>query len=323
MGVTGYDLVTGTFTPQEGDSVWNQLEVSDLGICQQSDCHNGILVNGPGEGVPLNAPHVSDDQVLECLWNHSTGGDDRWRYPSNWVTARDMLRDLAIFRESGSLNGEVPGRLVRFGKWLDAALQKGGYWAIVGGGHWRALAFTNGTAYLFDPYGGWDTSGVAKDIQEALKRIQQATPGANAFKTYILNIRVQDDAFQCGVWVVYLGCVLWEYAGSQAATSTLDFRRYVLDQMKQVHILQLNPQKRDTTNAPVALQLRVYFRAYCSNPRYTNEPPVGQYSRPSTVTVSINGRASTFAKGDGSRQRDSPGVLPTLYCCIVRCASFL
>ena len=75
MGVTGYDPFTGTFTPQEGDSVWNQLEVSDLGICQQSDCHNGILVNGPGEGVPLNAPHVSDDQVLECLWNHSTGGD--------------------------------------------------------------------------------------------------------------------------------------------------------------------------------------------------------------------------------------------------------
>ena len=235
------------------------------GNLQASNCHNGILVNTPPAYPDDRGAQVSDDQVAEILAR--TGVNARYPWDLN-----DLHTALAVAQNSNAQQALGIHREIARGLQGIHAL-----WPIVGEGHWRALLLdtVSNTIFLFDPFGssGWNrtTSHKAGRIREMLENIPRV--GTLQFTVVTLDIRVQADVFQCGVWIMWL--ILAYHEWRSCVNSMLTFQQYLLQHMEERGI----STRRPSDNNAFVAQLRVDLRHHVTDPRSSAEPAVGHFSR--------------------------------------------
>jgi hypothetical protein len=153
---------------------------------------------------------------------------------------------------------------------------------LVGESHWRLMMVSPksragmGTVYLWDPYGRWPSAGAAAQLYEALC----AAGVEHRFHVHRLEMQLQLDGFQCGVWVAFMSNFFrHRYMADDTTPCLAEFctleriHAYVRELVGPPSTGHLDLRDRES-NAQTAHRLRVYFRGHVSNPR-TCGTPVG------------------------------------------------
>ena len=230
---------------------------------------NGLLVDGTVQGGADILAFVSDAQVMEALQVHGVQPHDAAHNMSAMAEKVELGRPFyhrEILADLG-LRGTSATSAPRGAKHIHS---------LCGDLHWRGMlcCHKSTTIYLWDPYGQWPQRGDAATLHAHLKRRGEE----DGFDVVVLDIRLQDDGFQCGVWWLFMASFFCHCYMDTPGVS--DFNVFCSETRLQDYARQLTDQPtlslvvgdRTNGNAAAAQALRLFFRARVTNPRLCGTP---------------------------------------------------